>query len=65
TKFICQVYDATKIRISDLPAAIPHQLYKFTINTMDAGDGHVSVKIKQSGNRLAHEQARIDLHIYE
>ncbi|CAF4693240.1 unnamed protein product, partial [Rotaria socialis] len=32
---------------------------------MDAGDGHVSVKIKQSGNRLAHEQARIDLHIYE
>jgi hypothetical protein len=30
TKFICQVYDATKIRVSDLPSAIPHRLYKFT-----------------------------------
>ncbi|CAF4785880.1 unnamed protein product, partial [Rotaria magnacalcarata] len=56
---------ATKIRISDLPSAIPHQLYKFIVNTMDAGDGYVSVKIKQNGNRLAHEQTRIDLHIYE
>jgi len=30
TKFICQIYDPTKIRVSDLPPAIPHRLYKFT-----------------------------------
>ena len=30
TKFISQVYDATKIRVSDLPSAVPHRLYKFT-----------------------------------
>lgn len=30
TKFISHVYDATKIRISDLPSAVPHRLYKFT-----------------------------------
>jgi hypothetical protein len=30
TKFISQIYDATKIRLSDLPPAIPHRLYKFT-----------------------------------
>lgn len=29
-KFICQVYDASKIRVSDLPSATPHRLYKFT-----------------------------------
>lgn len=32
TKFICQVYDASKIRISDLPSGIAHQIYKFTSN---------------------------------
>ncbi len=30
TKFISQVYDAKKIRVSDLPSAVPHRLYKFT-----------------------------------
>jgi len=32
TKFICQVYDISKIRISDLPFAIAHRPYKFTSN---------------------------------
>ena len=31
-KFICQVYDISKIRISDLPLAIAHQRYQFTSN---------------------------------
>ena len=30
TKFISQVYDATKIRVSELPSAVPHRLYKFS-----------------------------------
>ena len=28
--FICQVFDAKQIRLSDLPAAIPHRPYVFT-----------------------------------
>jgi hypothetical protein len=35
------------------------------VNTSDAGDGHLSVKIKQNGNRIAHEQTQIVSHIYE
>jgi hypothetical protein len=81
TKFICQVYDATKIRVSDLPSAVPHRLYKFTskvlsgvlfgdivfvlVNTAEAGDGHLTVKIKQNSSRLTHEQIQIVPHIYE
>ncbi|CAF3728092.1 unnamed protein product [Rotaria sp. Silwood1] len=65
TKYICQVYDITKIHISDLLPAIPHRLYKFTINTIDAGNGHLSVKIKQNGNRITHDQTRINTHTYE
>ncbi|CAF1246383.1 unnamed protein product [Rotaria sordida] len=65
TKYICQVYDVTKIHISDLPPAVSHRLYKFTINTTDAGNGNLSVKIKQDGNRITHDQTRIDTHIYE
>jgi hypothetical protein len=34
TKFICQVYDTSKITISDLPSAVLHQLYKFTGKTI-------------------------------
>ncbi len=30
TKFICQVYDINQIRVSDLPIAVAHRLYKFT-----------------------------------
>jgi hypothetical protein len=30
TKFICQVYDASKISVSDLPSAVAHRPYKFT-----------------------------------
>lgn len=33
TKFISHVYDASKLRISDLPSAVPHRLYKFTGKT--------------------------------
>ena len=29
-KFLCQVYDASQIRIGDLRPAVPHQPYKFT-----------------------------------
>ena len=29
-KFICQVYDANKILISDLPSAVAHRPYTFT-----------------------------------
>ena len=29
-KFICQVYDASQIRIGEILPAVPHQLYKFT-----------------------------------
>jgi hypothetical protein len=35
------------------------------VNTTEAGDGHLSVKIKQNGNRLTHEQIQIIPHIYE
>ncbi|CAM4749067.1 unnamed protein product [Rotaria magnacalcarata] len=65
TKFICQVYDPSKIRISDLPLAIAHELYKFTIHTADAGHGVLSVKIKQNGDKLSHEQTQISTHIYQ
>ncbi|CAF4205688.1 unnamed protein product [Rotaria sp. Silwood2] len=65
TKYTCQVYDVTKIHISDLLPAIPHQLYKFTINTIDAGNGHLSVKIKQNANRITYDQTRMDTHNYE
>ncbi|CAF1001104.1 unnamed protein product [Rotaria sordida] len=65
TIFICQVYDISKIRISDLPLAIIHQLYKFTIDTSEAGNGVLSVKIKQNGNKILHEQTRISTHIYQ
>jgi len=30
TKFISQVYDASKIHVSDLTPAFPHRPYKFT-----------------------------------
>ena len=30
TKFICQVYDANKILVSDLPSAVAHRPYTFT-----------------------------------
>ena len=30
TKFVCQVHDITKIRISDLPLAVPNRPYQFT-----------------------------------
>lgn len=33
TKFISHVYDSSKIRISDLPSAVPHRMYKFTGKT--------------------------------
>lgn len=35
------------------------------VSTKEAGDGNLSVKIKQSGNRLTHEQNRIDINVYE
>jgi len=35
------------------------------VNTVEAGDGHLSVKIKQNGNRLTVEQIQIIPHIYE
>ncbi|CAF1615421.1 unnamed protein product, partial [Adineta ricciae] len=65
TKFISQVFDASKIRISDLPPAVPHRPYKFTINTEAVGDGHLSIKLKQNSNRLSHEQTRLNAHNYE
>jgi uncharacterized protein YxeA len=81
TKFNCQVYDISKIRVSDLPLAITHQPCKFTskiislifvlflnfyvVNTTDAGNGVLSVKIKQNGNKISHEQTRLSNHIYE
>jgi hypothetical protein len=81
-KFISQIYDATKIQVSDLPSAVPHRLCKFTskvlflifideelwfrlVNTTEAGDGLLNIKIKQNGNRLNHEQMQIVPHIYE
>lgn len=33
-KFICQVYDISKIRVSDLPIATAHQRYQFTSNSL-------------------------------
>ncbi|CAF5036697.1 unnamed protein product [Rotaria sp. Silwood1] len=65
TKYICQVYDISKIRLSDLPLAITHQPYKFTINTSDVGHGILSVRIKQNGNKILHEQIEISPHIYQ
>ncbi len=35
------------------------------VHTAEAGDGLLSVKIKQNGNRLNHEQIQIVPHIYE
>ena len=35
------------------------------MNTADAGDGILTVKIKQNGNRLIHEQIQLIPHIYE
>lgn len=35
------------------------------MNTAEAGDGILSVKIKQNGNRLIHEQLQLVPHIYE
>ncbi|CAF1398822.1 unnamed protein product [Adineta steineri] len=65
TKLNCQVYDISKIRVSDLPLAVTHQPCKFTINTAEVGNGILLVKIKQNGNKVSHEQARISKHVYE
>ncbi|CAF3378932.1 unnamed protein product [Rotaria socialis] len=65
TKFICQVYDPSKIRVSDLPLAIARQPYKFTLHTADAGHGVLSVKIKQNGDKLSHELTQISTYIYQ
>jgi hypothetical protein len=35
------------------------------VNTEEAGDGSLSVKIKQNGSRITHEQIRVVPHIYE
>ena len=35
------------------------------VNTTDAGNGILSVKIKQNGNKILHEQTRISDQIYE
>jgi hypothetical protein len=35
------------------------------VNTTEAGDGILNIKIKQNGNRLNHEQIQIFPHIYE
>ncbi len=35
------------------------------VNTAEAGNGILSVEIKQNGNKLSHEQTRISTHIYE
>ena len=35
------------------------------VNTTEAGDGHLSVKIKQNGSRITHEQTRMSGHVYE
>lgn len=42
TKFVCQVYDSTKIRISDLPPAVPHQIYTFTSKKIFLENSHFS-----------------------
>ena len=52
------VRPSRSLAIDDLPS--------FTIvNTVEAGDGIVNVKIKQNGNRLVHEQIQLIPHIYE
>ncbi len=35
------------------------------VNTADAGNGILSVKIKQNEKKILHEQTRISTHIYE
>ncbi|UJR14889.1 hypothetical protein I4U23_001873 [Adineta vaga] len=65
TKLNCQIYDISKLRVSDLPLAVTHQPCKFTINTTEVGNGLLSVKIKQNGNKLTHEQTRISKSVYE
>ncbi len=35
------------------------------VNTVDAGNGILSVKIKQNEKKISHEQTRISTHIYE
>lgn len=40
-------------------------VYFLLVNTAEAGDGHLSVKIKQNGNRLTLEQVQSIPHIYE
>jgi len=39
--------------------------YVCIVNTTDAGNGVLSVKIKQNENKISHEQTRISNHIYE